>query len=139
MPGIKVSGIDKTLKGIDKRTKLYKAAADRGVVATASEIQREAVISINRPSPGARYERRTGYHIASRPGDAPNTDKGRLVGSIDISHIRLTQVAFVFTDLMYGAILELIKDRPFLRPAMNKKSGELKRNIEDQFRKVSQK
>jgi len=138
MASVRVTGINDVLNGVDKRSKLYKQAADRGVVATASEIQREAILSINKQSPGERYERKNGrYHIASRRGDAPNTDKGRLVGSIAIAHVRLSQVAFVFTDLVYGAILELIKDRPFLRPAMDKKKGELKSNIENEFKKVN--
>ena len=134
---IQVKGIQNVLKNLSKKASDINKATDRGVVATASEIQREAILSISsRPSMGESYKRGSKTHVASKPGDAPNTDTGTLVKSIAISHIKGSKIAYVFTDLDYGAYLELVMDRPWLYPAMIAKQDELQPNIRAELAKI---
>ncbi len=133
----KVEGIRDLLKNMGKFERKVHEATHKGVFDTAVQVQRTAILSINKQSKGKRYERKGGkYHIASRKGEAPNTDKGRLVGSIFISHIMNSLAAYVYSDLDYAAYLELVKDRPFLRPAIRKNKKKLKANIANQIKKI---
>ena len=114
-------------------------AIDRGVLATAVQVQSEAIVSISsRPTRGREYKRGKKKHIASLPGNPPNTDKGGLVAdlSMGLRHVKGSKVAYVFSTLDYGAYLELIMDRAFLRPALEAKKGRLKPNIENQAKKI---
>lgn len=99
---------------------------DDAVFVTATKVQRGAIDAIREPSAGRRY----GKHVASKKGDAPNTDTGRLIGSIKTVHKRLSMRALVGTNLAYGAILELIKNRPWLKPALNDNVKDYKKNLE---------
>ena len=64
-----------------------------------------------------------GYnHTASAPNDAPNTDTGRLVASINTEPT--SDAVFVGTTLEYGKYLEFgtknMSERPWLIPALDK-------------------
>ncbi len=130
---VKVTGLDKVLQGFDRESVAVQKSIDEGVVATAAEVQREAINSINLQSPGRKVRKGQRIHVVSRPGDAPNTDTGRLVGSIAISHIKGSKVAYVFTDLDYGLYLEAVKERPWLHPALIEKQDNLPANVRFQL------
>jgi len=100
-------------------------AIDDTVRLTALRVQSDSVSAIRKPSQGMRY----GNHVASAPGDAPNTDTGGLIGSIRVEHETGSQVAYVGTDIDYGAILELEKDRPWLNPALKKNIADFDKNL----------
>ena len=100
------------------------AAISTAVGKTAFAVQKNAVLAIREPSIGTHVTRYTAggkpyAHVASKPGDAPNTDTGRLINSIAIKFTTGDQVAHVFTNLEYGFFLETVHNRPFLVPALN--------------------
>ncbi len=69
-------------------------------------------------------------HRASAKGQAPATDTGRLVNSITSEVIKGGREAIVEAKTKYARILEELKDRPFLDPALKKALGKLERRLE---------
>ena len=134
---VKIKGVDKVLKNLGFIQSEINQAMDRAVLATAKQVKREAVLSINKQSPGVpgRKKGKT-RHVISKPGDAPNTDTGRLAGSVDTSHVKGSQRALVFSDLDYGAYLEFVLNRPWLEPALMAKIGNLVPNAVAQAKKI---
>lgn len=109
-------------------------AVDDAVRVTAIKVQQSAVTAIREPSIGTYVTKGNGSgnsktHIASKPGDAPNTDKGRLIGSILVDHNKGDKVAFVGTNLEYGFFLETVHDRPWLEPAKDKEIKSFSDNV----------
>ncbi len=131
MSSIVLTGVSDFLKYVDGRTAKAVAAVDAGVVQIAGEIQREAVLSINKQSQGQEVTRNGRKHTVSLKGQAPNTDTGRLVGSIAIQHKKNSKEAMVFSDLDYAAYLEFVLDRPWLKPAVEMKRPLLQTAIAD--------
>lgn len=121
---LKVAGID-----ID-------TAIDNAVRTTAFKVLDNAVRSIQTESFGEAYKRGKKTHIASKEGDAPNTDTGRLVGSIQVQHNRGDKVAFVGTNLDYGYYLEVDKNRPWLQPALDIEQPKLSERITEEVKKA---
>ena len=136
MSGIVIKGIADFISYVDGRSAKAIAAVDAGVVQIAGEIQREAVLSINKQSQGKEVKRGKRRHTVSKEGEAPNTDTGRLVGSIAIRHKKGTKEAMVFSDLDYAAYLEFALDRPWLEPAVNLKKPFLQTAIADAMAKA---
>ncbi len=97
-------------------------AIDDAVRVTAFKVQITAMDNIRTPSRSGNFVSRgkTARHEISKEGDAPNTDSGRLIGSIAVEHERGSQIAFVGTNLDYGLFLETTLNRPWLEPAKNK-------------------
>lgn len=137
MASVTITGLQKTINEIGEQVKKTRIAVDRGVVVTASNINRNAILAINKQSKG---EVRPGKpkHIISKPGDAPNTDLGGLVGSLRVSHIKGSQEATVFSGLDYAAYLESpsLLNRPFLKPAADEEAPNLDNNINEQLRRL---
>lgn len=116
-------------------------AVDDAVRVTAIKVQQSAITAIRDPSIGTyvtRYAdtkddqytiKGSRLHIASKPGDAPNTDTGRLIGSILVDHNKGDKVAFVGTNLEYGFFLETVHDRPWLEPAKDKEIKSFSDNV----------
>lgn len=91
---------------------------DDAVRITAINVENEAIKSLNTHSTGGnQYPRGNKIHTASKEGESPNSDTGNLAISITTVHQRGAQIAYVGTDLEYGAILETEKNRPWLEPA----------------------
>lgn len=63
------------------------------------------------PKTGKRH----GDHIASSPGHPPAVDLGILRASIKLRKIRAKTYA-IETNVLYGRELELLKNRPWMRP-----------------------
>ena len=124
-------------------------AVNKAIVRTANQVRGEAIKMISREqSMGRTYthyftamlpngaliegEKRSKPHTASAAGDAPNTDTGRLVGSIAVENPR-RGTSFVGTSVEYGKYLEFgtskMAARPWLRPAMERNQAKLTENI----------
>ena len=132
MTAVTVIGIDKlnaTLKALERDTGRHAKSA---YIAGGKLVEGEAKRSIQERSPGntvTRYRSGGGSyeHQASGPNEAPNTDTGRLVSSIN------TEITddgvYVGTSLEYGKYLEFgtkdMEERPWLIPALNKKSDDI--------------
>ena len=123
---IKVEGleeINQILEGISNS--ISKEALD-GALSGAELIQGEARKLVARESKGKKgWSYREGGnkvpHRTSIPGDAPNTDTGRLIGSIMAEPLKNGAVVGVGTSVKYAFALEFgdsdMAARPFLTPA----------------------
>jgi hypothetical protein len=85
---------------------------DRFIRGVGVEMVGDMQISMtDTPKTGKRY----GKHIASSPGHPPAVDTGVLRASIKLRKIR-AKVYAIQTDVLYGRELELLKNRPWMRP-----------------------
>lgn len=136
---VKVTGDEEVKRKLLSLGDKMTEAVDLGVYATAEDIRDTAVKSIQTVSSGRVVKRSkqgggTYDHIAAAPGNAPNTDSGKLVESIATEK---KDDAFyeVGTSLPYGNHLEVgtkkMLPRPWLVPAMNAKADELIKNISE--------
>jgi hypothetical protein len=128
-----ITGLGEVLKEIKKQSSDFSKGVDKAVVVTANEIRRDAVLSINKQSRGTKRvksrKNKKKWHYVSPEGQAPNSDTNTLVRSIDVSHIRGSKEAIVFSTLEYAAYLEFVLNRPWLEPASAGKDEVLKLNI----------
>jgi HK97 gp10 family phage protein len=113
-------------------------AAAEGVFLTANEVRNSAIKSIQEQTFGTPVTRSrqgggTYPHIASAPGNAPNTDTGKLVSSIAVEKTGDTEHE-VGTNLDYGEYLEMgtkfMFARPWLIPALDLNRNNMLSNIE---------
>lgn len=104
-------------------TKRVEIAAMQGLIAGALKVKGEMIRRINSPpKTGTVYTRRGIVHQASAPGEAPATDTGALVNSIDIfPNPSLLQVV-VNVSAAYAAALEYgtvkMAPRPYARVSL---------------------
>lgn len=117
-----MSDADDIIKKLNKFVVNTNKAVDDAVRITAHKVKVSAMKSIREPSKGTIYTNSNGSikHISSKVGDAPNVDTGRLIGSIGIEHSKGSMRAVIGTSVDYGAFLELIMNRPWLEPALDK-------------------
>ena len=133
MATVEVEGIEEVQRNLAKLAKRYSKATIDGAIAFGELVRTEAIKSIQDQSPGDTVERsRAGggvyEHVAASAGEAPNTDTGRLVQSVQVD-IQPSKV-FVGSSLDYAGYLEngtrRMDARPWLFPALenNKVEGE---------------
>lgn len=136
-----VEGMEELQANMDKLSKEYTRAVAQAAVAGAELVRGEAVRSIQNTSTGERVTRsRAGGgqydHTASAPGDAPNTDTGRLVSSIQVD-VRPFGI-FVGSTLQYAGHLEFgtssMDARPWLNPALEAQRRSVERLMIDAAR-----
>ena len=126
-PKVEIEG-EKELQGkLKKLAKKYGEAVVKGAIKGAQKVRSDAIMSIQEQSGGEQVTRsRLGGgpydHTTSKPGDAPNTDTGRLVQSIQVEIQR--NAVFVGSTLDYASWLEFgtkkMDARPWLFPALEK-------------------
>ena len=109
-------------------------AIDDAVRITAIKVQQSAIKTIRDPSMGTYVTRYTASgtpydHVAAKEGESPNTDTGRLIGSISLDHLRGKKMAFVGTNVDYGFFLETVINRPWLQPSLVKEVAGFKVNM----------
>lgn len=99
-----------------------------GLLNEATDLAAERIAqSLKEQSVGKTYKRGNVTHIASAPGDAPNTDQGNLAKSIDqIDSTPATLTSSLFVggvQAPYASILEFgtnrVAERPFFFPAIS--------------------
>lgn len=130
---VEIEGLEELERNLAALADRYGAALTRAAVVVGNLIRTDAIKSIQDQTFGSHVTRYraggTSYeHIASRAGDAPNTDTGRLVGSIQVEIKR--DLITVGTSLDYGRFLEYggrtleggapQYARPWLFPAVEK-------------------
>lgn len=118
----------------DFERKLVKEEKKKVTEATIA-VQGAAKKKLRRTGSGRVYQkykpRRT--HQASKPGQPPAEDTGRLLGSVarDVNNKGGEWVGRVGTDLKYGKRLErgttTIKKRPWLQPTFNETEKEVRK------------
>jgi HK97 gp10 family phage protein len=101
--------------------RLTAEAVERGVRAATSEAKRQTIEMLSQQGKGRAYKRgKTKTHIASRPGDPPAPDTGRLRNSTQSEVFRTGDgaIGIVSVNTEYARALELgtekIAPRPFL-------------------------
>ena len=91
---------------------LYKTALKAAV-----KMNEKAARSIANPSNGRTY----GNHVASVPGEAPNTDTGELLSKLFVEPLPSKRGAVFGNRAKYAKFLEFgtsrVAARPFIRPA----------------------
>lgn len=129
-----IKGLDYLIKKIQKFESECLAAQVKAVQDSIFLIHQTAVESIQNNSSGIPQIRYSNGHrrnvLASRPGDPPNTDTGRLVQSIKFDFRDNGLTGRVGTNLKYGAALEFgtrnMAPRPWLAPAVTSTSREIR-------------
>lgn len=128
---IDIDGIDELQRNFAAMAKEYGVKVAQATQEGGEMVRGTAVKSIQEKSSGKQVTRyREGgqpySHVQSQEGDAPNTDTGRLVQSINVQ-IKPDGV-FVGSTLKYAPALEFSLDRPWLNPALeSNRSAILKR------------
>lgn len=122
---LKVQGVEDVKRNMASLAVRYGEEAAKAAVAGGQLVRGTAIKSIRNQSHG-QYTTRTregggSYeHISSKAGEAPNTDTGRLVSSIQMEVT--PRDVFVGTGLKYGKFLEFgttrMASRPWLVPAL---------------------
>lgn len=100
-------------------------------------VKDSALRSVRRHSAGKTYKRGNKTHVASRPGDAPNSDGGNLIENIRVSTAKGNMLkgysAEVKAITPYAMRLEYgqgkLKARPFMRPALEKNKAKIRKLI----------
>ncbi|GEM_PF-4033277 len=109
---VRLMGLDEFERRLDKAGDIIKAAA--------FEVEAEAKTAIQTGAKSGRlYKRGKRTHRASAEGEAPASDTGALVNSIRAHRVRRL-LWEVRVGQLYGALLELKLNRPFLLPALEK-------------------
>lgn len=121
-----------------------KAEVSKAVIGTAIELRADVVKSIHRgPTTGRVYQKYNPrrVHKSSAPGEAPQTDTGRLANSIFFDQQgQLTAV--VGSSVVYALYLEYgtsrMGARPFFRPAVERMRPKFNSRIEAAVRRATQ-
>ena len=138
---MRIEGMEDLNKSLARISSRFESEATALVNRTAQNIRNTAVRSIQKRSPGGEeYEkynpRRT--HVASSPGQPPNTDTGRLAGSIR-AVMSGTPTAYVDALADYAAHLEFgtrnMAARPFMTPAVEAERDKYRKGINELVRR----
>lgn len=149
---VKITGAKVLLNGIKKFGGDADKAEKRAVYLTANEIKNTAVDSILAQSAGETVKRQkqkgsgTYNHVASKPGDAPNSDTGNLVKSISIEPTKPAKTMYVGANSDYASHLEfgtrkktggtLMEARPFMQPAIDFNEGAFMEFLSQEYKKL---
>lgn len=145
---LKITGDDELIRKMTSLGADMEKALERAIVATAYQVRNTAIKSIQKQTVGTyviRYSQggERYSHVASKPGDAPNTDTSAMVGSIAVQHKKGDLFSFVGSNLDYPKFLELgtkrMLPRPWLLPALNENMKNLEQNIIKQAKKMIEK
>lgn len=126
-------GFQKLEKKLGEIGAAFDRAANQATIESTLLIHETAVKSLQSNSDGdaqTRYNPKREVH-ASKPGETPNTDTGRLAQSIQFEFEEKTgkKTGIVGTNLKYGAYLEFgtedMEPRPWLAPAVSAAAKEV--------------
>lgn len=134
-----IKGAKKLFKQIDSLEREMKAGPIKAVQDSIFLLHKTAVELIQDNSSGTPQIRwsngRPRNVLASKPGQPPNTDTGRLVQSIKFDFMNKGLVGRVGTNLKYGAWLEFgtanMAPRPWLSTALKM----IEKDVADIFKK----
>ena len=104
----------------DRIARELPEVAQRLALQTAMAIETKVKVGMAEPKSGIAYERGSGTHVASAPGEMPAIDTGALVNSIQSDKDGRTG-AVVYSAMEYAVHLEYgtvrMAARPFFTPA----------------------
>src|SRR5690625_801952 len=134
---VRIDGLEDLSKSLARVPSKFEAEPTAIVNRTAQNIRNTAVRSIHKQSPGGeeykKYNPRRS-HVASAPGQPPNTDTGRLAGSIR-AVMSGTPTASVDALADYAVHLEFgtrnMAARPFMTPAVEAEREKYRKGINE--------
>lgn len=138
---MRIEGLEDLNRNLARVSSKFESEATALVNRTAQNIRNTAVRSIQKQSSsGVTYEkynpRRS--HVASSPGQPPNTDTGRLAGSIRAVESG-TPTAYVEALADYAAHLEFgtrnMAARPFMTPAVEAEREKFRKGVNELTRR----
>lgn len=137
---ITVSGAKSLRQHIATLQGELRQEVSKAVTATAIDLQKDVKKRIrNGPATGIVYQKynpkRT--HKASRKGESPANDTGRLLNSIYFDREGDLTV-LVGSNLVYAAYLEFALGRPYFRPAIEMITPKFKRRLNKVLRRATQ-
>lgn len=134
---MKIEGLEDLNKSLARISSKFESEATALVNRTAQNIRNTAVRSIQKTSGIGTYYKKSQpnrMHIASAPGQPPNTDTGRLAGSIRTVETD-TPTAYVDALADYAAHLEFgtrnMAARPFMTPAVEAEREKFRKGIDE--------
>lgn len=139
---VQIKGTKEFEMRINRLKKEFRKQSYIGLVDGCARVHSTAVKLIAKPSAGRRVTRYNPKrsHVTSKPGDAPNTDTGRLIGSLKFRVNKDKLEGFVSAGAKYARYLEFgtrdMRARPFLRPALGKNTDFLRKLFDGQVRKA---
>lgn len=143
---VKVTGTKELEESMAALAKRYDRATVQAAIGAGEIIRGKAIRSIQDISNGesqarARLGGATRNVIVSKEGDAPNTDTGTLVASIQVD-VTATYV-FVGSSLSYATWLEFgtrnMSARPWLYPAVEKSRADIYKHFKLKINNVTRK
>lgn len=123
---VQIEGLDKIQGAFKLAPELVRQEVNKALFVSAKEVEKQAKISIlSGKKTGRAYKRRSITHQASAPGEAPASDRGRLVGSINSFPGDGESVVIAGNGAVhYARLLEFgtskMAPRPFFFPALEK-------------------
>jgi len=134
---VRIEGLEDLSKSLAQVSSKFESEATALVNRTAQNIRNTAVRSIQKQSPGGEEYKKHNpgrTHVASAPGQPPNTDTGRLAGSIR-AVMSGTPTAYVDALADYAVHLEFgtrnMAARPFMTPAVEAERDKYRRGINE--------
>jgi HK97 gp10 family phage protein len=144
---VQVEGLDKIAKATREVQESIEREIDIALFASAKHVEAQAKRSIlSGEKSGRTYKRRSVTHQASAPGEAPASDTGRLVNSINSYLDKGKSTALVIAGrgtVKYAAFLEfgtrLMAARPFMFPALEGSRDWIRERLAAAVRKAAAK
>lgn len=132
---VTVTGIDSTIQALYAKTNTLSNSVDEAVRRGAVMIMNDSTRSIAQGvHTGKTYKRGNKTHKASAPGEAPATDTGTLVKSIQSLKSIYGDGWLVGSNLDYARFLEFgtknMGARPWLIPALEKNRSTIYKSIQ---------
>ncbi len=133
---VKVEGIEETRRNMAALAKKFGREIAQAAYAGAQDVRTTAIKSIQTQSPGEQVTRTrvggsTYEHVAAAEGEAPNTDTGALVNSVQVE--TTPKGVLVGSRLQYAGWLEngtrLMRPRPWLFPALEANRAKIEKAI----------
>src|SRR5690554_3686336 len=134
---LRIEGMEDLDRSLARISSRFESEATALVNRTAQNIRNTAVRSIQKRSPGGeeyeKYNPRRS-HVASAPGQPPNTDTGRLAGSIravnsDKPTAHVEALADYAVHLEFGT--RNMAARPFMTPAVEAEREKYRKGINE--------
>lgn len=141
---VEIQGVEEVARNMAKLAKRYSRGTIEGAIEGAQLVRSDAIRSIQDQSPGDTVERSragggTYEHTAASEGEAPNTDTGRLVQSVQVDV--QPNAVLVGSSLDYAGFLEngtrRMGARPWLFPALERNKGAVEKLIGQKIQKIT--
>ncbi len=139
---VRIEGLDAIARNSEQVRQNVATEINKAVYASAQKVVTEAKKSVlDGKKSGRTYKRRTVFHRASAPGEAPASDTGRLVNSIHANMAGPGEAVAIAgsASVLYARMLEfgtrLMAARPFFFPALEKSKAWIRNRLQEAVRR----